>query len=108
MTDLTERQHVAPLEPPDLPINLTTDDQIVPMWKQRLRIFLHNRLAIASVIFLFVTILACFLVPLLHPTNQTNQAATFGLRVERRAVVPSLARHRQFGIRRIGAHLLRR
>ena len=54
------------------------DGDIVPLWKQRLRIFLDNKLAIASVIFLFGVTAACFLVPWLHPTNQTNQALTFG------------------------------
>jgi peptide/nickel transport system permease protein len=77
VTDITERERVAPAEPPDLPINLNPQDEIVPMWKQRTRIFLHNKLAIASVAFLGTTILACFLVPILHPTNQTNQALTF-------------------------------
>jgi len=38
------------------------------MWRQRLRIFFHNKLAVASVVFLFLTIAACFLVPVLHPT----------------------------------------
>jgi peptide/nickel transport system permease protein len=79
VTDLTERERVAAPEPPDLPITLSTNDQIVPMWKQRTRIFLHNRLAIASVIFLVLIGALCFLVPVLHPTNQTDQAATFGL-----------------------------
>jgi len=77
VTDLTERERVSPIEPPDPPTTLSTDDQIVPMWRQRLRIFFHNKLAVASVVFLFLTIAACFLVPVLHPTNQTNQAATF-------------------------------
>ncbi len=77
MTDVDDRERIAAAEPPDLPINLSTNDEIVPMWKQRTRIFLHNKLAIASVIFLGTTILACFLVPILHPTNQTNQALTF-------------------------------
>jgi peptide/nickel transport system permease protein len=79
VTDLTERERVASVEPPDGPINLNVDDQIVPMWRQRLRIFFHNKLAIASLAYLGIMILACFLVPLIHPTNQTNQALTFGL-----------------------------
>lgn len=53
-------------------------DAIVPMWKQRVRIFAHNKLAIASVLYLVLITAACFLVPILHPTNQTNQALTFG------------------------------
>ncbi len=52
-------------------------DEIVPMWKQRLRIFTHNKLAIASVVYLVLITGASFLVPWLHPTNQTNQALTF-------------------------------
>ena len=51
---------------------------IVPMWKQRLRIFVGNKLAVASVLFILITAAACYLVPWLHPTNQTNQALTFG------------------------------
>ncbi|HVB71526.1 MAG TPA: ABC transporter permease [Acidimicrobiales bacterium] len=54
------------------------DEQVVTMWKQRLRIFSHNKLALASVGYLVLMTAACFLVPLIHPTNQTNQAATFG------------------------------
>lgn len=50
------------------------DDKFVPMWKQRWTIFSHNRLAVVSAVFLIVITLLCFLVPWLHPTNQTNQA----------------------------------
>ncbi|HEY1762138.1 MAG TPA: ABC transporter permease [Acidimicrobiales bacterium] len=49
--------------------------EIVPLWKQRLRIFLHNRLAVASVIFLMLVLLFCYAGPLIYHTNQTNQAA---------------------------------
>jgi peptide/nickel transport system permease protein len=56
----------------DAPFN--ANDVIVPMWKQRFRIFTHNKLAIASVGYLVLITAACFLVPMLHPTNQTNQA----------------------------------
>ncbi len=52
-------------------------DEVIPMWRQRLRIFMHNKLAIASVVYLIIVTLACFLVPIFHPTNQTNQALTF-------------------------------
>lgn len=55
------------------------EDAIVPLWRQRLTIFMHNKLAVASVIFLALISAACFLVPWLHPTNQTNQAATFNV-----------------------------
>ena len=47
-------------------------EKLVPMWKQRLRIFMSNKLAVASAIFLIVITALCFLVPLLHPTNQTD------------------------------------
>lgn len=49
------------------------NDVIVPMWRQRTRIFMHNKLAIASVIYLALITLFCFLWPHIHPTNQTNQ-----------------------------------
>ena len=52
-------------------------DKLVPMWRQRFRIFLSNKLAVASSIYLILLLLACFLVPIFHPTNQTNQALTF-------------------------------
>jgi peptide/nickel transport system permease protein len=61
----------------ELPASVSPDDVIVPMWKQRTRIFMHNKLAIASVVFIVVITAACFLVPWLHQTNQTNQALTF-------------------------------
>ncbi len=48
-------------------------DDIVPMWRQRARIFMHNKLAIASVVYLVLITLFCFLWPHIHPTNQTNQ-----------------------------------
>jgi peptide/nickel transport system permease protein len=47
---------------------------IVPMWKQRIGIFVHNKLAIASVLFLLLVVLFCYLGPILYHTNQTNQA----------------------------------
>ncbi len=58
----------------------TTDapDVVIPMWRQRLKIFMSNKLAIASCVYVIVLTLACFLVPHLHPTNQTNQATAFG------------------------------
>jgi peptide/nickel transport system permease protein len=46
----------------------------VPIWKQRWRIFSHNKLAVISVVYLIAITVLCFLVPVLHPTNQTNQA----------------------------------
>lgn len=47
---------------------------IVPLWRQRLRIFLRNKLAIASVAYLIFIVLFCFVGPLIYHTNQTNQA----------------------------------
>jgi len=63
-------------EPPTLVVG--EHETIVPMWKQRLKIFVGNKLAVASVIFIALVAAACYLVPWLHPTNQTNQAQTFG------------------------------
>ena len=57
----------------------TSHDKLVPMWRQRLRIFLSNKLAIASSVYVILLFLACFLVPVFHPTNQTNQALTFNI-----------------------------
>jgi peptide/nickel transport system permease protein len=50
------------------------DREIVPLWRQRARIFLHNRLAIVSVLFILITLGFCFLGPILYHTNQTNQS----------------------------------
>lgn len=60
------------------PLNVAdVQERPVPMWKQRLRIFMANKLAIASCIYVIVLAIVCFLVPHLHPTNQTNQALAF-------------------------------
>jgi peptide/nickel transport system permease protein len=48
--------------------------EVVPLWKQRTRIFVHNKLAVASVLFLVAVVLFCYLGPILYHTNQTNQA----------------------------------
>jgi peptide/nickel transport system permease protein len=50
------------------------DDDFVPMWRQRWRIFANNRLALVSVGYLVFILLACFIVPYFYHTNQTNQA----------------------------------
>jgi peptide/nickel transport system permease protein len=50
------------------------NDAIVPLWRQRLDIFVHNKLAVASVLFLFLTVLFCYVGPIFYHTNQTNQA----------------------------------
>ena len=54
-------------------------EQIVPMWRQRLRIFTHNKLAIISVAFLVALVLFCYLGPIFYHTNQTNQAAALNV-----------------------------
>lgn len=54
-----------------------SDDAPVPMWRQRLRIFASNKLALVSCAYVVILALACFLIPHLHPTNQTNQAIAF-------------------------------
>ncbi len=51
-----------------------TFDAFVPLWRQRLRIFLQNKLAIASVVYLILIVLFCFVGPLIWHTNQTNQS----------------------------------
>lgn len=56
-----------------------TDDEstfatFVPLWRQRLRIFTQNKLAIASVIYIAIIFLFCYLGPVVWHTNQTNQA----------------------------------
>jgi peptide/nickel transport system permease protein len=66
----------------DLPIEpaLSAASVVVPMWKQRLKIFMSNRLAVASVLFLLLITAACYIVPWLHPVNETNQALTFDVK----------------------------
>jgi peptide/nickel transport system permease protein len=49
-------------------------DALVPLWRQRLRIFSHNKLAVASVGYLILILLFCYVGPLFYHTNQTNQA----------------------------------
>ena len=69
-------------EPPLFSHSLVTENladteasgEVVPMWKQRTRIFIHNKLAVASVLFLLATVIFCYLGPLLYHSNQTNQA----------------------------------
>lgn len=64
-----------------IPIDTITahlEDPPVPMWRQRAKIFMANKLAIASCVYVIILTLVCFLMPHLHPTNQTNQATAFG------------------------------
>jgi peptide/nickel transport system permease protein len=44
----------------------------LPLWRQMWRVFLQNRLAVASVIILTIIILVCFIGPFFYHTNQTN------------------------------------
>jgi len=53
---------------------------VVPMWKQRLKIFMSNKLAIVSLAYLVLLTLACYIVPWIHPVNETNQALTFSVK----------------------------
>lgn len=50
------------------------ESAIVPMWRQRLRIFRQNKLAMASAGYIVFIILLCYLGPVVHPSNQTDQA----------------------------------
>ncbi|MCU1364267.1 MAG: hypothetical protein JWM55_2095 [Acidimicrobiaceae bacterium] len=54
-------------------------DEVVAMWRQRTRIFVHNKLAVTSVLFLIVVVLFCYVGPLLYHTNQTNQATALNV-----------------------------
>lgn len=76
-------EETPPLELPNLiPENLAdteASDEVVPMWKQRTRIFVHNKLAVTSVLFLIFVVLFCYLGPVLYHTNQTNQASALNV-----------------------------
>jgi peptide/nickel transport system permease protein len=63
---------IEPLGPKDEAVVFSA---AVPMWRQRLRIFMHNKLAIASVIYLILILLFCYVGPIVYHTNQTNQAS---------------------------------
>ncbi len=71
--ELHGRGATALLEAPLTPSSSDQSDVIVPMWRQRARIFMHNKLAIASVVYIVLITAFCFLWPHLHPTNQTSQ-----------------------------------
>ena len=53
-------------------------DNPTPVWRQRMRIFAHNKLAVVSLVYLVLMTAACYIVPHVVPGNQTNQALTFG------------------------------
>jgi len=78
---VTDTADTTPRTEPEELLTFTTNladvelhGEIVPMWRQRTRIFMHNKLAITSVLFLIATLCFCFLGPLIYHTNQTNQA----------------------------------
>ena len=74
-------------EPPLFSHSLVTENladteasgEVVPMWKQRTRIFIHNKLAVASVLVLIAVLLFCYMGPLLYHTNQTNQSTALNV-----------------------------
>lgn len=47
-------------------------DAPLPLWRQMLRVYVANRLAVISTVVLVLIVLACYLGPLLYHTNQTN------------------------------------
>jgi peptide/nickel transport system permease protein len=55
-----------------------SDDAIVPQWRQMLRIFFANKLAIASLAFLLFVTLGCFLGKYIYHTNQTDLIQLLG------------------------------
>ena len=59
--------------------NTEASDEVVPMWKQRTRIFVHNKLAVTSVLFLLAVVLFCYVGPIVYHTNQTNQASALNV-----------------------------
>jgi peptide/nickel transport system permease protein len=65
------------IAPEDSVAQFSDQDVPVPLWRQRLKVFRANKLAIASCIYILVLAILCFVVPHLHPTNQTNQAIAF-------------------------------
>lgn len=71
---MSQLNELPPLANPDGPPSVV-ESAVVPLWRQRLRIFLQNKLAIASVIYLALIVLFCYLGPLVWHTNETNQAA---------------------------------
>jgi peptide/nickel transport system permease protein len=50
----------------------SVEGDIVPMWRQMLRVYVSNRLAVLSSFVLVFITLACFVGPILYHTNQTN------------------------------------
>jgi peptide/nickel transport system permease protein len=62
---------------PDAVAAFSDEDVPIPLWRQRLKIFKANKLAVVSCVYIIVLAIACFLIPHLHPTNQTNQSIAF-------------------------------
>lgn len=83
MTELRETPPAQEVHP-DFTVTSNVADfeaagEIVPMWRQRTRIFLHNKLAVLSVLFLLGVVLFCYVGPLIYHTNQTNQATALSV-----------------------------
>ena len=71
LNEITDLEHLGRRDEP----SVVVEDAVVPLWRQRLRIFLQNKLAIASVAYLVLIVLFCFAGPLVWHSNQTNQSA---------------------------------
>jgi peptide/nickel transport system permease protein len=73
------REELGSPGPEDPTDEVVASDVIVPMWRQRLRIFTHNKLALVSVGYLVFIVLFCYLGPVFYHTNQTNQATALNV-----------------------------
>jgi len=81
------------------PISVTNvANSPTPVWRQRLRIFTHNKLAVISVVYLVIITAACYLIPHIDPEIK-RPGTDVQYEMERRAFPSSLAGHGQFGIR---------
>jgi peptide/nickel transport system permease protein len=74
MSLMHDPSSVNPVTPAASVAGVEANAVIVPMWRQRVGIFVHNKLAVTSVLFLLATVLFCYVGPLFYHTNQTNQA----------------------------------
>ncbi len=52
--------------------NVVAGAKVTPQWRQMLRVFVSNKLAVASVILLLLVVGGCFLGPHFYHTNQTD------------------------------------
>jgi peptide/nickel transport system permease protein len=58
--------------PSDVPPTNSPSSARVPAWRQMLQIFMSNRLAVISMVVLFIIVAGCFIGPHFYVTNQTN------------------------------------